>query len=473
MEANRNLRIGEIVMERTDGTRVNRAAGWTWLPSLALIALLAAPAPGSALGDPDDDEITFAKDVAVILQENCQICHQQGSIGPMSLTTYEEVRPWAPLIREAVIEQRMPPYQYDVGVGIQELKSDMRLTQEEIATLVAWVDAGTPMGDPADLPPAIEWPDASAWGYESVFNRPPDIVISSEPFDVPASGQDIWWRPTVDAGITESRCMLAIETKPRVAGRSATHHANSVFVMPEEVEVDDSDGNDDTAAPQGGRLSEYALGKLGEIVPEGACRMAPAGSQVRWDIHYYPSGDAVENHQVDVGIWLQPEGYEADAYTQNLRQYGMQGDIDLAPGGTAMTQGFHSFDHPVRIDSWQPHGHLRLVASSIEFFYPETGRRELISMVSNWSAYWHHSHVYEEHVAPLLPAGAVMILTQWYDNTENNPNNPDPTVWVGRGSRTTDEMAHAWIAITHLDQEGYERLLEERQAREVALTSDD
>lgn len=459
-------------MQRTQSSPGTRQWAWMTLSSLALFALLAVAVPAHAAADPDDDEVTFTKDVAVILQENCQICHQSGSIGPMALTTYEEVRPWAPLIREAVLEQRMPPYQYDTDVGIQELKSDMRLSQDEIATLVAWVDAGTPMGDLADAPPPVEWPDASEWGYASEFG-PPDIIVRSAPFDVPANGQDIWWRPTTDAGITETRCMRAIETKPVVTGRSATHHANSVFVFPQEDEVSTDD--DDDADDQGGRLSEYALGKLGEVIPEGACRTAPAGAQVRWDIHYYPSGEFVEDHVVEVGIWLYPEDY-AGSYPQDLRNYGMQGDIDLAPHGTAMVQGFRSFDHPVRIDSWQPHGHLRLVASSMEFFYPETGRRELISMVSNWSAYWHHSHVYEEDVAPLLPAGAVMVLTQWYDNTANNPNNPDPDVWVGRGSRTTDEMAHAWIAITHLDQEGYEKILAEREAEEeeqVALANDD
>ena len=89
-----------------------------------------------------------------------------------------------------------------------------------------------------------------------------------------------------------------------------------------------------------------------------------------------------------------------------------------------MAQGFHSFDHPVRIDSWQPHGHLRLVAASLELYHPSTGERELVSMVSNWTAYWHLSHVYEDHVAPLVPAGSVLVLTQWYDNSTNNKNNP-------------------------------------------------
>jgi hypothetical protein len=137
-----------------------------------------------------------------------------------------------------------------------------------------------------------------------------------------------------------------------------------------------------------------------------------------------------------------------------------------------MMQGFQSWDHPVRIDSFQPHGHLRLRSAALEILYPETGRIEIISMVSNWSAVWHQSHIYADHVAPLVPAGAVLIIKQWYDNTANNPNVVDPEMWVDGGSRTADEMSHAWIAVTHLDEEGYQKLLEERKAAEERRITD-
>src|SRR5690606_23266123 len=102
------------------------------------------------------------------------------------------------------------------------------------------------------------------------------------------------------------------------------------------------------------------------------------------------------------------------------------GDYAIAPHSTMMTQGFHSFDHPVRIDSFQPHGHLRLTGMSMEIFDPKTGRKEVVSQISNWNPGWHLSHVYEEDVAPLVPAGSVIILTGYYDNTADNPHNPDP-----------------------------------------------
>jgi hypothetical protein len=241
---------------------------------VALGLLASTPEQGVA-----QDQVVFSPDIAVILQENCQVCHQAGGIGPMSLMTYDEVRPWAPMIREKVIAQEMPPYHYDVNVGIQELKSDARLSAEEIEAIVSWVDAGAPMGDLAEMPPPVEWPDGREWRMAERFGQP-DVVISSAPYTVPSVGGDRWWRPSVPTGITEERCIMAIETKPRIEGRSTTHHANSQF------EVQNENGEWEQVA----RLSEYALGKLGEIIPEGACRVAPANSQVSWDIHYYTNG---------------------------------------------------------------------------------------------------------------------------------------------------------------------------------------
>jgi hypothetical protein len=425
------------------------------LPALAL-AILSTNGVAFATTDPDPEVVTYAKDVAPILQQNCQVCHQVGSIGPMSLMTYEEVRPWADFIKIQVVSRNMPPYHYDTHVGIQELKHDARLSEQEIATIARWVDAGAPLGDPADLPAPIEFPPAGEFRLAADFGQP-DVIVRSTPYTVPAAGQDRWWQPVVDVeGIPTDRCIRAIETKPSVKGRAVAHHANSTWRAP-------SGGG---AGGGGGRLSEYALGKLGEIIPADACRIAPANAQVSFDIHYYPAGEEVVDDQVEIGIWLYPEDFKPETlYPQTLSLYSLQGgDFDIEPHGTLVTQGFHSFDHPVRIDSFQPHGHLRLTGKSLEIFNPQTGRRQMVSQVTNWNPGWHLSHIYEDDVAPLVPAGSVLILTAWYDNTANNPWNPDPDQWVNVGNRTTDEMSHAWIALTHLDDEGYQKLLDERQA---------
>jgi mono/diheme cytochrome c family protein len=404
--------------------------------------------------------VTYSREVSRILQTNCQICHQPGQIGPMSLMTYQDARRYARRIRDLVSAREMPPYHYDTDVGIQELDGDWRLSQTDIETVAAWVDAGSPEGDPADLPQPIAFPDMSEWRLASQFGQP-DHVIRSTPWTVPADGTDLWWEPMVETGITEERCIKAIETKPSVAAHGSTHHANSQFMRQ----------NEEGEWVPFARLSEFAYGKLGEVVPADACRIAPTDSRVEWSIHYYPDGKEVVDDQVEVGIWYHDERFDREhSYRQDLRSYGLQGgDFDIPPHGKLMTQGFQSFDHPVRLDSFQPHMHLRGVAMSIEALYPETGRREMVSMISNWNAGWNLSHIYSDGHQPLLPAGAVIILTGWYDNTADNPRNPDPDQWVAMGQRTTDEMSHAWIAVTHLDEEGYQRLLAERERKPVAM----
>jgi hypothetical protein len=383
----------------------------------------------------------------------------------MQLTNYDQVRPWAPLIQMRVANREMPPYAYDHGIGIQDLEGDWRLEQEDIDTIVAWVNQGSPMGDADVVVPMPEMNDPSEWNFVSQFGQP-DRIIPSISIDIPANGNDLWSNHYVDSGITSDRCIKAVQVKPRGDAKAVVHHANST------VEMQLEDGSMERQS----MLTEYAMGKWGEIVPEGVCRTIPAGAMVRWSIHMFPGGvgatapgTMIKDNVVEIGLWLHPEGYEEEAkYKQDLSLYQIspQEDIVIPPNGYSMTQGFHSFDHPVRIDSFQPHGHLRMNAASLEIFYPETGRTEQISQISKWSATWHHSHIYNEDVAPLLPTGAVLVLKQWYDNTAENPNNPDPDMWVMGGSRTGDEMTHAWLAVTHLDDEGYEQLVAERQEKE-------
>jgi hypothetical protein len=406
---------------------------------------------------------TYNEDVSHIIQENCTTCHREGGIGPMSFSTYEEIRPWAPLISMRVANREMPPYAYDQHIGIQDLQGDWRLDQEEIDTIVNWVNAGAPLGSQDVTPYVAELRDPQEWNFTPQFG-PPDLIIPSSPYDIPANGNDLWSKEYTQVGLTEDRCIKAVQVKPRGDASAVVHHANSSVYLPDE----------NGELQRYGQLTEYAMGKWGEIPGDGVCRTLPANSTVLWDIHMFPGGvgataqgEIIEDNVVEIGLWFHDEGYEETAYKQDLSLYGLRegyenGHLLIPPHGTTMTQGFHSFDHPVRIDSFQPHGHLRMRAASLEIYYPETGRIEQISQISNWSATWHHSHLYERESAPLLPAGAVLVIKQWYDNTAGNPNNPDPDQWVYDGSRTGDEMSHAWIAITHLDEDGYEDLLAER-----------
>jgi len=416
-----------------------------------------------------DQEITYNTHVADIINENCVVCHREGGIGPMQFETYDQVRPWAPLIQMKVANREMPPYAYDQHIGVQNLKGDWRLEQDEIDTIVSWVNNGSPLGDTDIVPRQPEFPDPDEWNFAAEFGQP-DAIIPSSPYDIPANGNDQWSKEFVDPGLTEERCIKAVQVKPRGDARAVVHHANSdVYIRNEDGELEEY-----------GQLTEYAMGKWGEVMPDGVCRTFPANAMVRWDIHMFPGGVGataegamIEDNVVEIGLWFHDEDYEekAGVYKQDLRLYGLRegyenGNLIVPPHGYTMTQGFHSFDHPVRIDSFQPHGHLRMNAASLEVFDPKTGRTTPVSQISNWSATWHHSHLYEPESAPLLAPGEVLVIKQWYDNTANNPNNPDPDQWVYGGSRTGDEMSHAWIAVTHLDEAGYEKLLAERREAE-------
>jgi hypothetical protein len=405
---------------------------------------------------------TYTDDVAEIINNNCVSCHRPGGIGPMSFETYEQVRPWAPLIQMRVANREMPPYAYDQHIGIQDLEGDWRLSDQQITTIVDWVNSGSPYGNKDIIPQLPIMPDPNEWRFTAMFGEP-DLIVPSSAYDIPARGNDLWSKEFVNPGITESKCIKAVQVKPKGDASAVVHHANSdVYVYDEEGDL----------IPYG-QLTEYAMGKWGEIMPQGVCRTMPANSLVRWDIHMFPGGvgataqgEMIEDNVVEIGLWFHEDETDLQ-YNQDLRLYPLRegyqnGHLIIPPHGYAMTQGFHSFDHPVRIDSFQPHGHLRMNAASLEIYHPITGRTEQISQISNWSATWHHSHIYAEDVAPILPTGSVLVIKQWYDNTADNPNNPDPDMWVVDGSRTGDEMSHAWIAITHLDEEGYEQILRER-----------
>lgn len=443
-----------------------RSAWWpgvTPIVAVAGLAVFTLSRGAAAQVANDHSQVTFAEDVAPLLQANCQICHHEGGIGPMSLMTYDQARRYARRIRTQVASREMPPYQYDRDVGIQDLEDDMRLSDEAIHTIVAWVDEGAPEGDPARTPPPRTFPDPGQWRLADQFGQP-DIVVETTPYDVPAEGNDKWWEPTVKIrGLDHDRYIRAIEVKPSVAGRAVVHHANTNLMRPGPT--------GELYNASGGRFTEYSANKLGEIVPEGAGRLLPADGSVAWSVHYHLDGSAIPDDVTELGFWLYPEGYVPE-YTQDLERWDLDGDLLVPPHGTTMTQGFKSFDHPIRIDSWQPHGHLRLRGASIEILDPRTGHRETVSMVSNWTTWWAHSHIYKPEAAPLVPAGSVVIMTHWYDNTENNPNNPDPNQWVYPGSRTEDEMSHDWLGISHLTQEQYEAIVAERAAKPVAVRPD-
>jgi hypothetical protein len=429
------------------------------------VATFMAAAPGVA--NAADATPTFTKDVAPIFQAKCEACHRPGSIAPMSLVTFEATRPWVRAIKQRVETRQMPPWHIDKNVGIQEFKNDRSLSDEQIATIVRWVDAGAPRGDLKDMPPPVVWPDESKWNFASLFGGPPDLVIKSTPWTQKAQANDAWWRPVVETGLTEPRWVRAIEIRPTtVKGREITHHAIARLQQTEPDAADVPQQTGSRAFDLGdfdntGTFMEWAVGKQGEIMRPNTGKLMLPGARIVWDIHYSSSGEDITD-TAELGIYFYPKGQEPK-YRQTLHLMGTDG-IDIPPNTVKATEGFFALRRAARVESFQPHMHLRGKAMSLEAVLPN-GTVQTLSHVNDFNFNWHNSYVYADDAAPLLPKGTLIKVTAWHDNTANKKSNPNPNTWVGNGGRTVDEMAHAWVNVTYLSDEDYEAETAARRAK--------
>ncbi len=407
---------------------------------------------------------TYARDVAPIFQQKCQECHQPGSIAPMSLLTYDDAKKYSRRIRAKVSERLMPPWHIDRTIGIQQFKNDRSLSDAQVATIVNWVDAGTPLGDPKDMPPAITFPDPNRWQLAEKLGAP-DLVIRSKPYTLAPRTQDKWYRPVVETGVTEPRWVRAIEVKPvRANDRKIVHHVLAYLLQPEDGVTGLASSAHDHQS-NAGLFMEWAVGKTGQIFPEDAGKLMLPGSQIRWEVHMHAIGEEFKDSQVEMAVYFYPKGFVPEHRTV-LRMFDLSrgSDLDIPPNEKTITQNFYVLPAPARLENFQPHMHMRGKAMSLEAVYPD-GRKEVLSAVSNFQWNWHINYVYSTDVAPLLPKGTMLAFTAWHDNTAANVNNPDPSQWVGWGDRTVDEMAHNWIDVTYLEQNEFDKLVAERKAK--------
>jgi hypothetical protein len=419
---------------------------------------------GNATARSPQEAVTFARDVAPIMQRKCQTCHQPGSIAPMSLLTYKDAREYSLEIKERVVAREMPPWHIDRTVGIQEFKNDRSLTDAEIKTISDWVDAGAPEGDKSETPPPVKFPDPNDWQLAEKFGKP-DLVIKSTPYTLAAQTMDKWYRPTVETGLTEPRWVRAIEVKPaRAESRKVTHHALAYLVQEEQGVTGLAESAHDHQS-NAGLFMEWAVGKVGQIFGDDAGKLMLPGSKIRWEVHYHAIGEEMKDNMVELGVYLYPKGYTPKHRTV-LRMFDVTrgSQLDIPPNSKTITQNMYVLQAPARIENFQPHMHMRGKAMSMEALYPD-GRRETISMVNNFQWNWHVNYVYADHAAPLLPKGTTLIFTAWHDNTTANPNNPDPAQWIGWGDRTVDEMAHCWVDVTYLEQAEFDQMLAERKKK--------
>lgn len=417
------------------------------------------------LGGAAQGQVTFTKDVAPILQRSCQNCHRPGAVAPMSLLTYEDARPWARSIKQRASNREMPPWHIDRNIGVRKFKDDPSLSDGEIATLVKWADSGAPKGDPANMPPPREFSDLDKWHIGK-----PDLIVSlPEEHTVPAAGPDWWGNYWADSGLTEDRYVKAIETKPSTTGFKVVHHVVAYAIQDDDREVERGE-LDDLGRPLGTQINEYALGKNGDIFPEGTGLLLKKGAQIRFNLHYHPNGEAVKDRS-SVGVVFYPKGY-VPKYRISSAGPGLQpnDDLDIPAGVVARHEGYMRLSKPARIVTYQPHMHNRGKAMCMEAVY-ENGTTEMLSCVNQFHFGWHIAYNYADDVAPLLPAGTMLHVVSWHDNTSANKYNPDPRNWAGYGQRTIDDMAFAHVKLVYLTEEDFKQQVEERKTKQTKSES--
>jgi len=417
-------------------------------------------------------QVTFSKDVAPIFQARCQDCHQPNSIAPMSLITFQESRPWAQAIKQRVAARQMPPWHIDQTVGVHEFKNDMSLTQTQIDTIVRWVDAGAPQGDPKDLPPAKPLITDNEWqGVRDGFG-PPDLVVRSSEYTMPAKHQDVWYRPTTDLPLTEPRWAKMVEIRPtNLQGRRIVHHSIAYLVLkndPDAINNGTANGGvRDFADPLTRRpqLMEWAIGKGYDLFREGTGKLLLPGEQISWDQHLHAVGEEITSGS-EIGIWLYPKGQEPRKRSYLIGFTGLRTRefVDIPPNSIAQTEGFTVLKQNTLITNFQPHFHLRGKAMQVEAILPD-GSNQIVSYVGKFNFNWMTNYIYADDAAPVFPKGTVIHVSAWYDNTRANPFNPDPDQWVGYGDRTVDEMAHAWMNVVYLNDGEFAALVAERKAK--------
>jgi len=445
------------------GTFLGRVIGG----AAGIVAVLAVPASLSA--QPAAQTVTYTKDVAPIFQNKCESCHRPDSIAPMSLTSFEEARPWARSIKDRVSTGNMPPWMIDKHVGIQHYKNDRSLNDKEINTIVAWVNGGAVKGDPKDMPAPVKWPAGNGWNYAKQFGGPPDLVIKSPNYTQKSVAQDAWYKPVVETGVTEPRWVRAIEIRPStIKGRKITHHALAYLMQDEKEAGALLPADADSGA---GLFMEWAVNKEGEIMRPNTGKLLLPGAKIRFDIHYSAAGEDVTD-DVELGIYLYPKGQEPKFRTMLALYSGVTGGnqaLDIQPNSINVGQNFHVMRKAGRVENFQPHMHLRGKAMMVEAILPN-GTSQVLSYVPNFEFNWMNNYVYDDDYAPLLPKGTILKITAWHDNTAAKKSNPDPTQWIGWGDRTVDEMAHAWINITYMSDEDFQKEVDARKAKMATTT---
>lgn len=358
--------------------------------------------------------ISYSKTIAPLLQKNCVACHSEGGIGPFAMDSYEKVKGFAPMIREAVRTDRMPPYNADPHVG--KFTGDMNLSNDDQKTLIHWIEAGAPRGDGEDVlkinaKPAPEWELGT-----------PDLIITLPPFKVPASGVVDYQNPRVTNPLTEGRWLRASTVKP--SDRQAVHHLLSNGV--------------------GG----YAVGAETTAYPAGTGTWVAPGQTFQFQMHYTPYGKET-TETTRVGLYFYPK----DKPPTLVRRSAViaNAGIEIPPGEARHEEiAYISFPQNATLYSVFPHAHYRGDNMAVSIMRPGSTKEELILSLPKYDFNWQRGYDFATPIK--VPAGSKIITRYQYDNSKNNPANPDPTITVRWGEQSWEEMQYTALGFLWDDE---------------------
>jgi mono/diheme cytochrome c family protein len=389
-------------------------------------------------------EVTFTRDIVPILQRSCQNCHRPDSVAPMSLLTYDEVRPYARAIKQRTSigphAGVMPPWYMEKNIGIQSFKNDPSLSDEEIAKIGKWVDSGAPQGNPADMPPPKTWADANTWSIGT-----PDLIVKLPEITVKGNSPD-WWGeiPRAQVPLDEDRYVTAVEVKEfndvdkggngrqTVGGRFVFHHLiYSTRMSPDRRDADDPVDATATSWPV------HEVGRNADIFGPEAARLLRAHSYIVSDsAHLHSNGRDTKSH-LEIGFKLAPKGFQPK-YKQASLGLGRGQDIDIdAMEPNGQLHSYAVLKQNTKLLSYEPHLHAPGVRMCLEAIWGSN--IETLNCVG-YDHNWVRGYTYSDDSAPLLPKGTIVHMIGYVDNSPSNKNVPDPRNWTGSGNRSVTNM---------------------------------
>jgi hypothetical protein len=452
---------------------------WTVAAGVAALGAWASMGGSPVVGAQGQSaEVTYSKDIAPILQRSCETCHRANGAGPMPLTTYEEVRPWARAIKQRTgigpHAGVMPPWYMEKNIGIQKYKDDPSLSDAEVAMVAKWADSGAPRGNPADMPPPKNWGDGSQWRIGT-----PDLIVRSKDILVKANSPD-WWGEIepVEIPLDEDRYVAAVEIREvndvdthakdrqTVGGRYVWHHLIyrtqvGLELSSETAELDPNASEDVVGWPV------HEVGRNPDYFDPKAARLLKKGSYIVSDsAHIHSNGHDTTSH-LEFGYKFMPKGYKP-LYKRATYSLGNGVDIDIE--GMEGSQQLHAYavlPEPTKLISFEPHLHApgtRMCLEAIWGYNIQT-----LSCVG-YDHNWVRGYSFADDAAPLLPKGTILHIIGYMDNSPSNKNVPDPRNWQGSGNRS---IANMFIDLGNRVFMTDEQFQEEMRARVAANPGQD